>query len=123
MIIIYFLYAIESGDFVCFFFSSRRRHTRWTGDWSSDVCSSDLIWNDRSQISLRSSGLRHTSRRVGKIARRIVAAWALRAFTPVFDGLLARTRFCPRGRIEQRAFAHPTASAPFIPAKARTVAG
>src|SRR5579863_8803395 len=22
-----------------FFFSSRRRHTRWTGDWSSDVCS------------------------------------------------------------------------------------
>src|SRR5690348_8248336 len=28
--------------FVFFFFSSRRRHTRWTGDWSSDVCSSDL---------------------------------------------------------------------------------
>src|SRR6266487_4171171 len=27
---------------MCFFFSSRRRHTRWTGDWSSDVCSSDL---------------------------------------------------------------------------------
>src|SRR6266581_8179873 len=27
---------------VRFFFSSRRRHTRWTGDWSSDVCSSDL---------------------------------------------------------------------------------
>src|SRR6266581_2486026 len=26
-----------------FFFSSRRRHTRWTGDWSSDVCSSDLV--------------------------------------------------------------------------------
>src|SRR6266487_3232431 len=25
-----------------FFFSSRRRHTRWTGDWSSDVCFSDL---------------------------------------------------------------------------------
>src|SRR6266487_1392059 len=22
-------------------FSGRRRHTRWTGDWSSDVCSSD----------------------------------------------------------------------------------
>src|SRR5437879_10177637 len=26
-----------------FFFSSRRRHTRYIGDWSSDVCSSDLI--------------------------------------------------------------------------------
>src|SRR6266487_5751431 len=29
---------------IFFFFSSRRRHTRWTGDWSSDVCSSDLLW-------------------------------------------------------------------------------
>src|SRR2546426_3962371 len=26
-----------------FFFSSRRRHTRLQGDWSSDVCSSDLV--------------------------------------------------------------------------------
>src|SRR5688500_19450718 len=29
--------------FLYFFFSSRRRHTRLQGDWSSDVCSSDLI--------------------------------------------------------------------------------
>src|SRR4051812_49498006 len=29
-----------------FFFSSRRRHTRLTCDWSSDVCSSDLAWAD-----------------------------------------------------------------------------
>src|SRR5690606_39747585 len=27
---------------LCFFFSSRRRHTRFSRDWSSDVCSSDL---------------------------------------------------------------------------------
>src|SRR2546429_4050761 len=27
-----------------FFFSSRRRHTRCSRDWSSDVCSSDLCW-------------------------------------------------------------------------------
>src|SRR5439155_18796565 len=27
---------------ISFFFSSRRRHTRWPRDWSSDVCSSDL---------------------------------------------------------------------------------
>src|SRR6478735_7558416 len=27
---------------IFFFFSSRRRHTRLQGDWSSDVCSSDL---------------------------------------------------------------------------------
>src|SRR6266480_3409247 len=35
-----------------FFFSSRRRHTRLTCDWSSDVCSSDLelvIWRERFQ--------------------------------------------------------------------------
>src|SRR5256885_16532921 len=32
--------SIEVND--VFFFSSRRRHTRLQGDWSSDVCSSDL---------------------------------------------------------------------------------
>src|SRR5947209_10954366 len=29
-----------------FFFSSRRRHTRYWRDWSSDVCSSDLLRNE-----------------------------------------------------------------------------
>ena len=29
--------------YVIFFFSSRRRHTRLRRDWSSDVCSSDLL--------------------------------------------------------------------------------
>src|SRR5574341_1123311 len=37
-----------------FFFSSRRRHTRLVGDWSSDVCSSDL----------QRHGLRRLSRQV-----------------------------------------------------------
>src|SRR5437762_7766023 len=32
---------------VVFFFSSRRRHTRYIGDWSSDVCSSDLRRDQR----------------------------------------------------------------------------
>src|SRR5699024_11337279 len=32
---------------IIFFFSSRRRHTRSKRDWSSDVCSSDLVeWHD-----------------------------------------------------------------------------
>src|SRR2546430_17590472 len=31
----------------CFFFSSRRRHTRFDCDWSSDVCSSDLALRGR----------------------------------------------------------------------------
>src|SRR2546430_9828368 len=34
-------YCIELLGF-CFFFSSRRRHSRFDCDWSSDVCSSDL---------------------------------------------------------------------------------
>src|SRR6266571_8353512 len=33
---------IEFSILIFFFFSSRRRHTRLTCDWSSDVCSSDL---------------------------------------------------------------------------------
>src|SRR5690625_6692899 len=41
-------YIVLMNIYVCmkkmirvFFFSSRRRHTRWPRDWSSDVCSSD----------------------------------------------------------------------------------
>src|SRR6266487_4510845 len=40
-----------------FFFSSRRRHTRWTGDWSSDVCSSDLAQDDDADIRMLASGV------------------------------------------------------------------
>src|SRR5256885_10625521 len=34
--------GVSRRSCVSFFFSSRRRHTRLQGDWSSDVCSSDL---------------------------------------------------------------------------------
>src|SRR5690625_7857414 len=34
--------SAQRSDMSLFFFSSRRRHTRWPRDWSSDVCSSDL---------------------------------------------------------------------------------
>src|SRR5256885_1777088 len=47
-----------------FFFSSRRRHTRLQGDWSSDVCSSDLdsfdaAWlrSQRAPLVVKASGL------------------------------------------------------------------
>src|SRR5437660_8122679 len=36
-----------------FFFSSRRRHTRWPRDWSSDVCSSDLEACDKLMLPER----------------------------------------------------------------------
>src|SRR6266481_3398447 len=38
-----------------FFFSSRRRHTRWNCDWSSDVCSSDLMAKTKSSIAKKNS--------------------------------------------------------------------
>src|SRR5437763_13423244 len=38
--------AIPPSHCFFFFFSSRRRHTRYIGDWSSDVCSSDLAADD-----------------------------------------------------------------------------
>src|SRR5690348_11368037 len=41
-IIVSYIFCLCSCFVFFFFFSSRRRHTRWTGDWSSDVCSSDL---------------------------------------------------------------------------------
>src|ERR1022692_5210487 len=42
-----------------FFFSSRRRHTRLQGDWSSDVCSSDL-YARRWKIELHLDDLKTT---------------------------------------------------------------
>src|SRR5690606_40236595 len=45
------------------FFSSRRRHTRFSRDWSSDVCSSDLV--DGGAV-----GLRRPSRGGGPVAVR-----------------------------------------------------
>src|SRR5256885_7889046 len=46
--------AVRSG--VCFFFSSRRRHTRLQGDWSSDVCSSDLRCIQDGSVCANASG-------------------------------------------------------------------
>src|SRR5207253_5536166 len=70
-----------------FFFSSRRRHTRWPRDWSSDVCSSDLSLTVRSDTDgkdlfqprrellgiVRLVGERSEERRVGKECR---SRWA-----------------------------------------------
>src|SRR5256885_2490631 len=78
---------------VFFFFSSRRRHTRLQGDWSSDVCSSDLVpWPRRHQ------------RDAGRAARRIqldpaiaVAPWDVRALLEA-EGLIERDRSVLVGR-------------------------
>src|SRR5205814_7628106 len=84
LLFFYFFYVFY---FFCFFFffSSRRRHTRCLSDWSSDVCSSDLIepwwsWMRRSNASSNSTTARccgwpsatsgrSEERRVGKECR------------------------------------------------------
>src|SRR5207253_6502973 len=49
-------------SFYFFFFSSRRRHTRWPRDWSSDVCSSDLVpQNSTVEAGIRELGLKITT--------------------------------------------------------------
>src|SRR2546429_3613581 len=48
-----FLGAISFMVYLIFFFSSRRRHTRCSRDWSSDVCSSDLIVGTRGRNPLQ----------------------------------------------------------------------
>src|SRR5256885_11428573 len=42
-VIVYCVFTWVLRVWFFFFFSSRRRHTRLQGDWSSDVCSSDLL--------------------------------------------------------------------------------
>src|SRR5205085_12525080 len=54
---------------VWFFFSSRRLHPRFDCDWSSDVCSSDLVRHPPDQVL--DEGLRHAG--VDVVVRHLVA--------------------------------------------------
>src|SRR5688500_19603322 len=46
------MYDLYSSWIPFFFFSSSRRHTRLQGDWSSDVCSSDLAFAGRKKSQI-----------------------------------------------------------------------
>src|SRR5205814_2494824 len=84
---IFVVYLISCFSFFFFFFSSRRRHTRCLSDWSSDVCSSDLVQPPSAARAGRGGGRRGGSagdrgadpgwrseeRRVGKECR---SRWA-----------------------------------------------
>src|SRR5215467_6060736 len=52
---------------IFFFFSSRRRHTRLQGDWSSDVCSSDLGIRER-QHGLKAGAIAYLEKPVSREA-------------------------------------------------------
>src|SRR5256885_3772212 len=59
----------DGADCGMFFFSSRRRHTRLQGDWSSDVCSSDLDLADEDVAGLDLGADAHDARLVEILER------------------------------------------------------
>src|SRR3712207_8158178 len=67
------IFMAEHYLHIFFFFSSRRRHTRYWRDWSSDVCSSDLEAVDRggdlAAELVGAVGHRGLGERVGEVAR------------------------------------------------------
>src|SRR5216683_3800914 len=77
----------------CFFFSSRRRHTRSDRDWSSDVCSSDLalpqsLWQTvrPPRRAATGGGARRTVHRQGELRQRAAGARVLDHRLPDGDG-------------------------------------
>src|SRR5437762_10382915 len=100
LIVIFFFFFLFLFLFFFFFFSSRRRHTRYIGDWSSDVCSSDLIILDDVPTAdvvnplLHEKGLQTLLGvplvgREGAIGVVHVGTYAARVFTPADVELLS----------------------------------
>src|SRR5256885_10695586 len=71
-----------------FFFSSRRRHTRLQGDWSSDVCSSDLPHNP---VSLNRDDAERLGIANGDTVRIRTPGGAVTAVAMVRDGVMPGT--------------------------------
>src|SRR3712207_8413634 len=74
---------------ICFFFSSRRRHTRYWRDWSSDVCSSDLSGRvpELPEVEALTAFLREHA--VGRVVPRVAraAVQAIKTFDPPLSAL------------------------------------
>src|SRR5690606_40134368 len=75
-----------------FFFSSRRRHTRFSRDWSSDVCSSDLsmihnvpLLGSGAYLSLQKEDVRWSGADVADVAQ---AGWWMSIQNPIQLGKL-----------------------------------
>src|SRR5690606_18322953 len=79
-----------------FFFSSRRRHTRFSRDWSSDVCSSDLrtlqpaIRNINAILPQLRGGFQGVAAAISGLAGRITGAFRAEGIAP-FNRILGST--------------------------------
>src|SRR5256885_7399699 len=72
----------EWGVLEFVFFSSRRRHTRLQGDWSSDVCSSDLLTDEQkrfqaSKMAVHAAMVDRMDREIGRVLDQLRAMHAL----------------------------------------------
>src|SRR2546430_7096492 len=82
-----FLWILLLQSVFCFFFSSRRRHTRFDCDWSSDVCSSDLSLEDGGGVPASAPGRARTARQAQAGVSRLMN----RALAPALAAWLALT--------------------------------
>src|SRR5207248_6576082 len=107
----------NSGNGFSFFFSSRRRHTRSYGDWSSDVCSSDLgpaVSDEAVEFevvdpALRGVGLLHELRRPRRVEFDSAdGAWRLTFPRPAGADQIGRASCRERGQLSVAVGGLPT---------------
>src|SRR5256885_12982030 len=85
-----------------FFFSSRRRHTRLQGDWSSDVCSSDLLKENPARLVP-----------TPKLPKRIPSVPSAEEMNGFLNQLAGAGQFAPGGRASVKKSAlRPATSSP-----------
>src|SRR5690625_6406126 len=83
-----------------FFFSSRRRHTRWPRDWSSDVCSSDLLLTPGPDTPAQ---LAHASAEYARANGELIAALQANGIdATAADGVNVWVNLATLGRSEER---------------------
>src|SRR5207248_7777906 len=95
---------------IFFFFSSRRRHTRSYGDWSSDVCSSDLSTRRKCRACGRNTGrrsIRIKTKRPNRAAPRAqrtpqTTSEQTLPGSPLYESTLHLSSAAPRFRSEER---------------------